>query len=243
MFKKKKINWNKYFDHVFIITRCQSFLRQQKMDKKLKELGLTDYQYWWVPDYDLKNSQIFKDNGLKIGHQRCTIGHYTLWKMCYERQLRNVLILEDDLCFLKDTNTIKEMLELFYSKRDMLDIYLFDWQLWNQTEHLNMYWLCSCYVLVSEKGINQMIKYQEKYNLVCDNLLIDNITKNKDYILHYTTMGNERVSKDIYVSKDDTLTELKVSPIRLGIQVDKNYNQVLDNNFTEEDKKTLYNII
>ena len=164
------INWSKYFDHIYIITSCQNIDRQQKMDQKLKKLGITNYQYWWVPNYDFNNSLIFKETDLLFGHARTTFGHYSLWKVCYERQLKNVLILEDDLCFLKDINNIEEMLELYYSKRDKTDIYLFDYINYssidinedNYKNKLQLYYLCSCYTLINNNSFEYLINLHEK---------------------------------------------------------------------------------
>ena len=231
------IDWNKYFDHVFIISRCKNFEKQQIMDQNLKNLELTDYQYWWVPDYSFNNSLIFKENDLNLNHARCSFGHYSLWKMCYERELKNVLIIEDDLCFLKDTNTIKEMLELYYSKRDNIDIYLFDYNYSfsitleenNNYIYLPSYILGTCYSLTNSNSFEYLINLHEKTYLVCDNYFIDytNILNDNYISIEYMHMLNTKKSKSVIIDK---FIKLDISPIRIGIQPDKIYKDIEDKN-------------
>lgn len=45
------------------------------------------------------------------GQISCSLGHYHIYKICSLRKYRNVLIIEDDVVFLKDIFKIEEILE------------------------------------------------------------------------------------------------------------------------------------
>lgn len=154
------INWNKYFNHIFVITRCSSFDRRKKLDSYFKEIGITNYQYIYNPDEDFSgNSKIFKANeiDIMIGHQRTSFAHYMLWKICYELNYNKVLICEDDINFIDNQDILYNMLELYYQKSLINDIYMFDYVLSYNSEDFCRYFMGSCYA-VNNYGLKYLIK-------------------------------------------------------------------------------------
>ena len=52
------INWSKYFDHIFILSRCSNFELRENLNQELKRIGLYDYiTYLYQPDSELLNYQ------------------------------------------------------------------------------------------------------------------------------------------------------------------------------------------
>ena len=165
------IDWNKYFDHIYVISWCQNFDRRKHIDEQFKKLGITNYQYWYMASYDLENSKIFKPGVeiLNIHRKRSSLSHYTLWKTCYELEYDNILIIEDDAEFIDDLTKIQEMLELYINTDS--DIYMFDYIYNTSNEYLTDYLFATCYA-VHRYGLQYLIKQHEKYNIQCDHYFL-----------------------------------------------------------------------
>lgn len=124
---KSKINdhqpcfWSKYFDHIYCIHGEVCEERRYEIENELRRVGILDSGiFTWMIDYDIpKYSDRYENPRSAAG----TLGHLR----CYCDQLYHhydrVLILEDDIKFLKDLATIENIL----SKLPQHDICLFDW--------------------------------------------------------------------------------------------------------------------
>ena len=220
------IDWNKYFEHIFVISRCKNFERRKNLDKELERIGITNYQYWYMPDYDFKNSLIFKFGykNMPISRQRCNFAHYSLWKTCYELNYNYILIIEDDAKFIDDLQKINEALENY--KKQEYNIYMLDYALneidKNSSEYLINYLLGTCYV-VNTKGLEYLIRCHEKYNIQIDHYFLK---FNKKYIeinSHYFYFD---ISIPLYFDEKDISTNLEVSPIKICKQL--NYYDKLE---------------
>lgn len=222
------IDWNKYFDHIYIISRCKNFDRRQKLDEQLSKICLTNYKYWYVPDYEFTNSKLFLSNDyLTDSNKRCTMGHYSLWKITYELNYDNILIIEDDAAFLKDLSKIIEVLDEFEKNKSNSDIYMFDYAHYDDVEQIISYLLTTIYY-VNRTGLEYLISMHETYNIAADNYFID-FYKMKDYdddfIIYYSVYPG-KCTIDLLITKDKGKMNLKVSKTHLAIQQDKPYQNV-----------------
>jgi len=211
------INWNKYFEHVYILTRCSSFDRRNVYAKELKRVGLNDYHWWYNCDNELMDYQKI-DNTYGKGPQRATFGHYTLIKSLYELNYDNVLIMEDDNCFLKDISKIQEQLDIFLSKKDECDEYYFDYVV-----HEEMITFHNCH-FVTRKMMRYYIYMMEHYDLINDNYVHrEYLYPNNYYAFVYKYALDSISYKDIKVPYDENLLPLQVmlAPTRICVQADK----------------------
>lgn len=113
---------NTIFDKIYILSLISNKRRQEFIRYQMEQLGL-DFEFIYGIDfYNLKNGQTNNrffypkvirhiyhhlDNDKLYG---CTIGHYQAVLQAYEFGYNNVLIIEDDACFLKDKEIIEEHL-------------------------------------------------------------------------------------------------------------------------------------
>jgi hypothetical protein len=218
------INWDSYFDHIYVISRCKNFNRRNIINYQCKKLNIRNYNYWYVPDYDFNN----KDSKYFVDHsnthelastQRATFGHYTLWKTCYELNYDNVLIIEDDALFIDDESIISNALNTY--KKNNYDIYMFDY--WNVYETPDMigYILSTCYC-ANKKGLEYLINMNEKYYLYTDCYFYkfkDHIKNLNEYSFYHDCF------KDVKITLNNEYLNLKfeVSPEKICYQNDKNY--------------------
>ena len=104
------------FDKVYIISLISNKDRQEFIKYQMKELDI-DFEFIYGIDfYNLKhdrfNNEIiypslvdfdFLNNDKMYG---CTLMHYYAILQAYELKYNNVLIIEDDTCFIKDKNIL-----------------------------------------------------------------------------------------------------------------------------------------
>lgn len=224
----EQINWNKYFDNIYIISRCLYIDRRKKLEKELQRINLTNYNYWYNCDNQLIDYNRYEINNLTIPQIRCTFAHYTLIKTLYELNYDNVLIMEDDIAFLKDINEVNNQLEIFFENKQQNNYYLFDYIYFSSN-----YYNASMYYL-DRKGMEYLIYCIENYPLINDNFAYDNNiqnfikTNNNGYVIYNVANGNKI---DIFL-KNDILPNIKISPIRIAIQnqYDLDHSSYIDYN-------------
>ena len=188
-----EINWTKYFDHIFCITYVNNG-RYNSIIKELDRVGiLTSGIFEFVYDVDHKYKDIMHniipaDWIDRKQSKILTIIHYKIWKICKELNFNRVLILEDDVAFLKDINKLKEYLET----TNFYDITLFDYTNSTDDNSVNSFFSTACYS-INKLGADVLSYNFEKNSFtVCDTLLFTKniisctITSyNSDYNLRY----------------------------------------------------------
>lgn len=154
------IDWNKYFDHIFILSRCSNFNSRETLNQELKRIGLYDYvTYLYQPDSKLL---YYESSQLSETTYRATYAHYSCIKMAYELNYDHILILEDDITFIKDLNTLYDELENFYNKRENVDIYLFEYIIQKD----NMMSISNEYNILDD-GCTYMNRHGMEYLIYC----------------------------------------------------------------------------
>lgn len=82
--------------------------------RKSKEACITEYEKWDASDgqsikLDDEVRFLFRNDTYKIkrGVIGCAMSHYKLWKHCYENNIDNILVFEDDVFFTEKKKTIE----------------------------------------------------------------------------------------------------------------------------------------
>lgn len=189
------VNWTKYFDAIICLSLADNIERRRDAYQDFKRVGIADsgifgwkitcknefYKYIW------SNPSFNTLPGLKINynhaHMNCTMGHYEIMKESLALGYNRVLILEDDVRFLKDVDHIEEIL----SNMPDYDILLFDKFLAIDRKVLedtktnckiNDWFFdysscnllsCGCYAM-SRKGMEVLTEHQETWFLMADNV-------------------------------------------------------------------------
>ena len=208
------IDWNKYFSHIFVISKTDNFDKRTWLISELSRVGLNNYHWWWNCDNKIISpmSNEFISEELRYKRRQIQQGHYTLIKTCYELGYDNILICEDDICFLKDLNLIKNILDDFENKKS--DIYLFDYLHVNKIlpNDIRLYSWSPCYYL-NRKGMQYIIYCLEASNeFMVDELWFKILESNT-----INVWANDYQS--LYIDNPNILPiNLKVSETHLCIQ-------------------------
>ncbi|XP_032592323.1 glycosyltransferase 25 family member [Drosophila grimshawi] len=101
------------FDNIFMINLQRRPERREKMEQLFNELGL-EVEHFEAVDGKQLNAQLVQEMGISflpgyedpyhhrpmtMGEIGCFLSHYRIWQQIVQRQLRQVLILEDDVRF------------------------------------------------------------------------------------------------------------------------------------------------
>lgn len=137
------ISWNKYFDHIY----CIHFLpkheqRFKRIQNELKRIGIlnTDIFSWKfttdIPFYSIiQKYSNHRHNQVKneIGMFACAMAHYEIYKEAFYLNYNRILVLEEDVIFLKDINLIEKLLD----HMPKTDVILFDKFCFNKYIYIN----------------------------------------------------------------------------------------------------------
>ena len=203
------IDWNKYFSHIFIISKTDNFDKRTWLTSELSRISLNNYHWWYNCDNKIIQPMYNKFISEELRYKRRQVqqGHYTLIKTCYELGYDNVLICEDDICFLKNIDSIKKILDDFESKKSNIDIYLFDYITVNKilSKDFRLYSWSDCYYL-NRKGMQYIIYCLEQSNeFIQDELWFKGLNINSPI--------------DVWENDDKTLhiDDLNILPINLKV--------------------------
>lgn len=117
------IDWKKYFDHIYTVNFVNNKLRQINLNNELKRVGILDSGIYdtieFIPsplinqlcDMSLDVSNVMFDSFTKYKMYNMLINHYFIIKQAYLKGYKKVLVLEDDVRFLKDINYIEKLLD------------------------------------------------------------------------------------------------------------------------------------
>lgn len=178
------IQWDKYFDHIFCVTYVNNG-RYHEISKELDRVGILKsgiFEFIYNVDYkykDIMHNAIYSP-GLNDAWKYCTIQHLKIWNIIKEVGFKRVLILEDDIAFLKDLNKIEYALET----TDYKDITLFHY-IFLDTD---IFYSTACYY-VNYHGAEVLVDNFNKneHFVVCDQLLFD---QTYSAVTHTTSNGN-----------------------------------------------------
>ena len=117
------------FDKIYVISLITNKERQEFIKYQMNELGL-EFEFIYGIDYtnliidSEKNPIIYpkvlNNNTNEACNFGCTIGHYQAVLQAYEFGYNNVLIIEDDVCFIKDKKLIEYYLNNIPKETDFI---------------------------------------------------------------------------------------------------------------------------
>lgn len=193
-------------DKIYILTLTSTPERWNFVINQFKALGIYDeiknkievVKGTKIPFIDERAINILKDNGVcvdalhgglkqqNVGLLNCGIEHYRILKKAIAEGYENVMILEDDACFIKDVNAIRHCLDTAPSDYTILhlegyycpvseDDYNEKLSLlspnvenakWAEFSRIRM-WATAC-LIYSRRGMEEVVKGQEEFFAVVD---------------------------------------------------------------------------
>lgn len=213
------INWKKYADKIYVISHTINFDKRKTLEKQFIDIDLKEFTYHYSV-----NPNLFKPSKYIIEKKQyyCTIAHYETIKEAYELGYESIIIIEDDVHFLKDLNEIENQLNKFYNSGDIV---LFDYI--KMTYYNNQFCLADFYRL-NRNGMKYILDNIEDHMYQIDNFWT---TCNNYY---YGTFYEDKQVNDIccpYVNVSDINPIISISDKRICIQAeldkDNNYQPIL----------------
>lgn len=194
---KSMIDWTKYYDKIYCINFCQYTKRKQLMQFELNRVGILNsgiFEWYFTTNRSLDKEF---ENYLHNKFNYClspqdsvslTLGHYNVFKDAYFKGYNRILIIEDDMRFLKDLNLLKQILQ---HRPENMNLILYDKFVFNLNtlphftpvnDYFSIYSQCcssGCYEL-DRIGMQKMLQKLEKqihamdyYFYECKTWLVD----------------------------------------------------------------------
>lgn len=194
------------FDKIYVISLITNKSRQEFITEQMNELGI-DFEFVYGIDFinlrkDSMGDEIplpylfgrlfkFLDiNQTNAGYYGCTMTHYRAVLQAYEFGYKNVLIIEDDICMLKDKETIEKYLNAIPEDADYVTwdpryMYwgpdnsgydFFPYNLKNcKSEYMNLgdnNWMCGTmmYALMNRDIMKKYLDNQREGLYMCDHI-------------------------------------------------------------------------
>ena len=136
------MNYKDYFDKIYIISYIKNYDKREKLKKELNRVGIEEYEFIYSYDTTIINNP----NNIDYKKLSVSFTHYDIIKKSYELNYNHILILEDDVIFLKDVNEIHILIE--YNEKLNYDINYYDYQYrLMEDKNIKQIFLTSCYSL------------------------------------------------------------------------------------------------
>lgn len=115
------INWNKYFDHIYCVHYVPMKDRRYDIESELKRVGIYDSGIFsWQLSYDIPK---YVERYTNKSVSDLTYNHYLIFNDILFHHYNKVMVIEDDVRFLKDLDRIERLLD----ECPDYDLCLFDW--------------------------------------------------------------------------------------------------------------------
>ena len=169
---------NLTWDKIYIINLLRRSDRKEEMIKKLEKENITNYEF--VEAFDGKSQEVIDKHekiksttGTKIlssGHFGCLLSHIKVIEMAKENKYERIIILEDDVNFEKNFNSIIKSIKL--PKFDILylggitnRIKLF-FEDWGYPEHVMGAYAYMLTKKMYEPILNELYKYEQYVDIL-----------------------------------------------------------------------------
>lgn len=122
------IDWKKYFDYIYCIHYKPHIERFEELNNELKHVGILDsgiFEYLYTEE---------DNNEYRIKANKVTINHHKCLNHAYINGYNRILILENDIKFLKDLSLLEIYLENIPNDADLV---LFDYIFGFEFEEIN----------------------------------------------------------------------------------------------------------
>lgn len=208
------------FDEIYCLHLAEDTIRYNNIKQEFKKIGIEDQvKIWWTCKRPISTfcgnnitslktlyyDSIYNNSNKNVYGNvfNCSFEHYTIIKQAYNRGLNSILILEDDIKFTNDINTVKNVFDNMPKDYDIIKFYNSytpeGWLINNKFNDIyvnpeyntNLYTNCCstlCYAL-SKNGMKQMINMYDKKFVPAD-VVFDNFRdfKIKFYNLKYNIL-------------------------------------------------------
>ncbi len=171
------------FDHIVVLTLSNRPDRQQSIMQQLKYIGMvdvSDVEFWYATPFPY-NGLICEAFNAKYGKQMfdfpnefdCARNHYGIVRKAFDLDYKNVLIMEDDIAFLKDSDKFISYIDAIPDDFDILQFDAYNSKQepqimellqnnsdkWYKHDKIKM-WNADCYAL-SRKGMEYYLAYMD----------------------------------------------------------------------------------
>lgn len=227
------IDWNKYFEKIYVYSCAGNFDRREHLNSELSRIGCNNYEYFITCKDDLlvdvnHYHDLVPNKSIQITH-----GEYLIIKTAYELGYNNILLFEDDISFLKDVDEIYNQLEEFYQVKDQYNIYLFDYL------YLDTILFLSSALYLDRKGMEYMIYCIEHFDMPVDCYFSLKWNTNP-HLLYFYFFNNGHHRIEITLPENIQPISINISKQRICIQSSTNYDTEYSMNVPD---KQLYNQI
>ena len=218
------IDWSKYFDRIYCIHFVQYTKRKQLLEFELNRVGILNsgiFQYQFTYNNFKFNQYIKEVLNIPCHFYRyisVALGHYEAIRDAYNKDYNRILIIEDDVRFLRDLNKIEQILN---NRPQNTNLILYDKFIYYKYElkqfmPINNYystfkncWSAACYQL-DRKGMQKLIS------------LMETELKNPD---NYFFEAEKYLNDIIYCC----------SKTNMAVQAQYKISQIILNNISKED--------
>ena len=216
------VNWTNIVDSIYCIHYTPNVERYDFLCSELDRVGILNAPnfHWYKTDgnndlskYKIRHTLQIQSLGKKIA--QAAISHLECIKEAYERGDKNVLILENDICFLRDEKIFEEYMGCLPKDYDIIQFdYLFTFKSRHQGDYAR---------IVS--NIPENFKYINISRLHYPSSAAFYMLSRKGmkFVIDYFAEGLEAPDAPIYFNANNL--KKYISRIRLGIQ--KTYNTSL----------------
>ena len=245
------IKWEKKFDAIYCISLADNISRRDDLKKELSRVGILNLNifHWKITVKNELYKYIWNNPSLKAnkwwfhltGTLNCTLEHYAVYKECLALGYKRVLILEDDIVFLKDIKEIEKAIDNIPENYDILKFnsyfsgteeeiqkvindnkindYYFDYSSLQQIS-------AACYA-VSSKAMIILSKYQETFYQPSDAILNVQNTEIDSKLVRVSTI------KDICIQNFTYKDDLKYEDDEVNINKnEQDYNIITDTKYS-----------
>lgn len=245
------IKWDEKFDAIYCISLADNITRRDDLKKELSRVGILNSNifHWKITVKNELYKYIWNNPSLKAnkwwfhltGTLNCTLEHYAVYKECLALGYKRVLILEDDIVFLKDIKEIEKAIDNIPENYDILKFnsyfsgtegeiqkvindnkindYYFDYSSLQQIS-------AACYA-VSSKAMIILSKYQETFYQPSDAILNVQNTEIDSKLVRVSTI------KDICIQNFTYKDDLKYEDDEVNINKnEQDYNIITDTKYS-----------
>ena len=188
------IKWQEKFDAIYCISLADNISRRDDLKKELSRVGILNSNifHWKITVKNELYKYIWNNPSLKAnkwwfhltGTLNCTLEHYAIYKECLALGYKRVLVLEDDIVFLKNIKEIQKAIDNIPENYDILKFNSYfsckeeELQKVINSNKINDYYFdysslqqisAACYA-VSPKAMLVLTKYQEAFYQPCDTI-------------------------------------------------------------------------
>ena len=200
------IDWKKYIDHIYCIHYVPYSDRRERLEKELKRVGILDSGIFsWQLSYDIPK---FTKNPLEDN----TYNHLQCYCNAKYMGYKKVMILEDDIVFLKDINMIQTLLDNLPNEYDicLFDHIFFKNDFYINDTHIdifkygeiNKYYRYFYHVYLSSNYIICSTLYDTIINRILKDIIINEHLNPEDFYL--SNFIKDNVKEDNYYNNEHT---------------------------------------